>query len=523
MKKERSKTSGRQLGQEEGRGCLLSARSKTSGRELGRDGDQGRKSPVRSRDDWKRQDRGGRYQEEHRGPNERRNEKRTAGEEGRPTRRDERERGREPQGGQDLFRRGEIGFSRSEGQRRGHDRKGSHWDMNNSESLERIGFRRARSRSKEVRERRRSLYEEEHWNSPKSPTRVFERKRENKDQYQRKMVNKDLGRGSKERSHKSNGERSFSREDEKSRGGDRRDTEKGESRRSESERKDRRRSCRSDEERRCSSRAALDQKNRAALREEEQERVEMDNTDRIRRERKEDPSALVKQSNNERKLSEVKVPVSSMRKRSAESKSNFEKKRRWSGELSSPKELVEKMPCIMVDNEKELEKETGGDEDVLSKSLPGDTLSVEAETASISKEDVTEQAELASQTEVLKEVTAHTGIQGDVMEPEVAPHTPEEVETEEVTSQATLEMSVEDESVQEEDPFAEERKEVLHELEVVAIEKDAKHALMEKLKSQIRQLEEDLAAGLQEEEELKREEEDLQQRLAQFKEQMKKQ
>ena len=422
-------------------------------------------------------------------PDEHRHERWAAWEEGRPIRWEEEERGRESKRGQDQYRRSEIGSTRREDLSRGRGRRGSHLDMNNRESLERISFRKDGSGSKEVRERRRSLYEEEHWNGPKSPTRVFERKRENKDQYQRKMVNKDLGRGSKERSHKSNGERSFSREDEKSRGGDRRDTEKGESRRSESERKDRRRSPRSDEERRCSSRAALDQKNRASLREVEQERVEMDITDRIRRERKEDPSALVKQSNNERKLSEVKVPVSSMRKRSVESKCNFEKKRRWSGELSSPKELVEKMPCIMVDNEKELEKETGGDEDVLSKSLPGDTLSVEAETASISKEDVTEQAELASQTEVLKEVTAHTGIQGDVMEPEVAPHTPEEVETEEVTSQATLEMSVEDESVQEEDPFAEERKEVLHELEVVAIEKDAKHALMEKLKSQIRQLE----------------------------------
>ena len=65
--------------------------------------------------------------------------------------------------------------------------------------------------------------------------------------------------------------------------------------------------------------------------------------------------------------------------------------------------------------------------------------------------------------------------------------TPPEIE--EVTSQATLEMSVEDESVQDEDPFAEQKKEVLHDLEVVANEKDAKHALMEKLKSQIRQLE----------------------------------
>ena len=59
-RKERSKTSGRQL--EEGWGCLLSSRSKTSGRELGRDGDEDRISPVRSRGDWKRQDRGGRYQ-----------------------------------------------------------------------------------------------------------------------------------------------------------------------------------------------------------------------------------------------------------------------------------------------------------------------------------------------------------------------------------------------------------------------------------------------------------------------------
>ena len=69
----------------------------------------------------------------------------------------------------------------------------------------------------------------------------------------------------------------------------------------------------------------------------------------------------------------------------------------------------------------------------------------------------------------------------------VTAHTPPEIE--EVTSQATLEMSVEDESVQDEDPFAEQKKEVLHDLEVVANEKDAKHALMEKLKSQIRQLE----------------------------------
>ena len=77
-------------------------------------------------------------------------------------------------------------------------------------------------------------------------------------------------------------------------------------------------------------------------------------------------------------------------------------------------------------------------------------------------------------------------LKAEVLE-EVTSLTPPEAE--EVTSQATLEMSVEDESVQEEDPFAEERKEVLHELEVVANEKDVKHALMEELKSQIRQLE----------------------------------
>ena len=62
-------------------------------------------------------------------------------------------------------------------------------------------------------------------------------------------------------------------------------------------------------------------------------------------------------------------------------------------------------------------------------------------------------------------------------------------EIEEVTSQATLEMLVEDESVQDEDPFAEQKKTILHDLKVVANEKDAKHALKEKLMSQIRQLE----------------------------------
>ena len=48
---------------------------------------------------------------------------------------------------------------------------------------------------------------------------------------------------------------------------------------------------------------------------------------------------------------------------------------------------------------------------------------------------------------------------------------------------------MEDESVQDEDPFAEQKKTILHDLKVVANEKDAKHALKEKLMSQIRQLE----------------------------------
>ena len=182
-------------------------------------------------------------------------------------------------------------------------------------------------------------------------------------------------------------------------------------------------------------------------------------------------------------MSEVKVSVSSTRKRSEDSQSNSEKKSRCSRELSSSKELVEKAPYIRVENEEELVKKAGGDEEVLNKSLPGD--SIEAEAASIIKGDVTEQAEVAEEMEV----TAHTRPQAEVLEPEVAPHTLEVVETEEVASQATLEMSVEDESVQEDDLFAVERTEVLHELEVVAMEKDAKHAHMEKLKSQIRQLE----------------------------------
>ena len=127
------------------------------------------------------------------------------------------------------------------------------------------------------------------------------------------------------------------------------------------------------------------------------------------------------------------------------------------------------MPYIRVENDekRELDQKAEGDEEVSNKSLPSNTTPAKVEAASTTKMEVAE--EVKSQVEM---ATAHT---------------PPEIE--EVTSQATLEMSVEDESVQDEDPFAEQKKEVLHDLEVVANEKDAKHALMEKLKSQIRQLE----------------------------------
>ena len=246
-------------------------------------------------------------------PDERRNERWAVWEEGRPIRREERERGRESKSGQDQYRR--------EDQSRGHGRRGSYLDMNNRESLERISLRKDRSRSKEVRERRRSLFEEASWNGRKSPRRVFDRTEENNDQYQRKKANKDLWDG--ERSHKSNDERSFSREDEKkcaekSRDRERREREKGDRRRSERERTERTRSPKLNDERRRSSRAASDEKKRASLREEEQKRVEKDNTDWIRRERREDSSATERKG---------KVSVSSTRKHSEESGSNCEKKR----------------------------------------------------------------------------------------------------------------------------------------------------------------------------------------------------
>ena len=127
------------------------------------------------------------------------------------------------------------------------------------------------------------------------------------------------------------------------------------------------------------------------------------------------------------------------------------------------------MPHIRVENDekRELDQKAEGDEEVSNKSLPSNTTPAKVEAASTTKMEVAE--EVKSQVEM------------------ASAHTPPEIE--EVASQATLEMSVEDESVQDEDPFAEQKKEVLHDLEVVANEKDAKHALMEKLKSQIRQLE----------------------------------
>ena len=64
-----------------------------------------------------------------------------------------------------------------------------------------------------------------------------------------------------------------------------------------------------------------------------------------------------------------------------------------------------------------------------------------------------------------------------------------QAEVDEVTSQATLEISVEDDTVQDEDPHAEEKRGVLQELEIVTHEIDANHALLEQLKSQIGNLE----------------------------------
>ena len=65
------------------------------------------------------------------------------------------------------------------------------------------------------------------------------------------------------------------------------------------------------------------------MRKEERKGLEKEDTD-MRRRRKEGSSATERESNNERKLSEVKVSVSSTRKRSEESQSNCDEKRRCS-------------------------------------------------------------------------------------------------------------------------------------------------------------------------------------------------
>ena len=129
---------------------------------------------------------------------------------GRSGRREEHERGREPKSGQDRYQRSHIASSRRDDQSRGIDRKVDHFDLKSRESLERISSREYRSRSKELREKRRSLLEEKSRSNRESIRRAFDLKGE-RDQYQRKTVS-DLGRGSKEKNSKSNNEISFFRE-----------------------------------------------------------------------------------------------------------------------------------------------------------------------------------------------------------------------------------------------------------------------------------------------------------------------
>jgi len=85
---------------------------------------------------------------------------------------------------------------------------------------------------------------------------------------------------------------------------------------------------------------------------------------------------------------------------------------------------------------------------------------------------------------------------------------------EEVSSQRTLEMSLEDDSLQEDDPNERERKQVLQELEIVVQQKSSQQVLMEKIRLEIGELESELAAILEEEEVLKKQERDLQEKLA---------
>ena len=60
---------------------------------------------------------------------------------------------------------------------------------------------------------------------------------------------------------------------------------------------------------------------------------------------------------------------------------------------------------------------------------------------------------------------------------------------EEVSSQRTLEMSLEDDSLQEDDPIERERKQVLQELEIVLHQKSSQQVIMEKIRVEIGELE----------------------------------
>ena len=60
---------------------------------------------------------------------------------------------------------------------------------------------------------------------------------------------------------------------------------------------------------------------------------------------------------------------------------------------------------------------------------------------------------------------------------------------EEVSSQRTLEMSLEDDSLQEDDPYERERKQVLQELEIVVQQKSSQQVIMEKIRLEIGELE----------------------------------
>ena len=60
---------------------------------------------------------------------------------------------------------------------------------------------------------------------------------------------------------------------------------------------------------------------------------------------------------------------------------------------------------------------------------------------------------------------------------------------EEISSQQTLEMSLEDDSLQEDDPNERERKQVLQELEIVVHQKSSQQVIMEKIRVEIGELE----------------------------------